>query len=140
MDKNFKILKVDHIAFATSNINESKKIFTDILGLHSQDIELVKTEKVKVLKLLAEDKNTKIELLEPTSEDSIIKKFLVNRGDSLHHIALKVDSIYNAIDYLSAKNIKLIYKKPQIGSDNKLINFIHPKMTPGLLIELCQNQ
>ena len=65
-------------------------------------------------------------------------KFLNKRGDSIHHIALEVDNIYNAIDYLKYKNIKVIYDIPQKGSDNKKITFIHPNMTPGLLIELCQ--
>ena len=72
-------------------------------------------------------------------KNSTVSKYIESRGNSLHHIALEVDNIKNAILYLKAKNINIIYDSPQKGADNKLITFIHPKETPGLLIELCQN-
>ena len=84
--------------------------------------------------------NTKIETLEATNEESVINKFIKKKGQSLHHIALLVDNIFEAITYLKAMNVKLIYNDPKRGADNKIITFIDPKETPGLFIELCQNK
>ena len=140
MDKKFKVLKIDHVAFATSSIDKTKTIFSKILGINSNEIEKVENENVKVLKFFTDRSKSKIELLEPLIENSIINKFLNKKGNSLHHIALEVDNLHNAIDYLIYNQIKLIYDVPQKGSDNKLITFIHPSMTSGLLIELCQGQ
>ena len=81
---------------------------------------------------------TAIELLESTDKSSVIQKFIKTKGQGLHHIALSVDSIDEAIIFLKHKNIELVYDSPQKGSDNKIITFIHPKFSPGLLIELCQ--
>ena len=103
-----------------------------------KDKEHVYSEDVNVVKIYPEDKKTAIELLEPTSESSKIKKFLANNGKGIHHIALTVDNISNAIQFMNENNIKLVYDKPQKGSDNTLITFIHPKSSPGILIELCQ--
>ncbi len=100
--------------------------------------EYVESEDVNVVKIYAEDNKTAIELLEPTSKLSKIKKFLKNKGEGIHHIALTVDNISNAIEFMNEKNIKLVYDTPQKGSDNTLITFIHPKSSPGILIELCQ--
>ena len=100
--------------------------------------EDVENEKVNVLKIFPKDENSAIELLEPTSQDSVIQKYLNKNGPGIHHIALTVDSINEAISYLQFNNISLVYNTPQFGSDNKLITFIHPTSTPGLLIELCQ--
>ena len=138
MNRNFKILKIDHIAFATKSIDRTKNFFIDILGLENTPLEHIENENVKVLKLFANNSDTKIELIEPLNDKSTIEKFLKKNGNSLHHIALTVDNINNAIMYLLNSNVDLIYEEPQLGSDNKLITFIHPKITPGLLIELCQ--
>ena len=100
--------------------------------------EYIEKEKVNVLKIFLENKDTAIELLEPTSEESVINKYLNKKGSGIHHIALTVDSIDNVIIYLKSKNILLVYDSPQKGANNTLITFIHPKSTPGLLIELCQ--
>ena len=102
------------------------------------DTENVATENVDVLKIYPESDDHTIELLEPTSANSSVQKFLNKRDQGLHHIALEVDNIYNAIEYLEDNNIKVIYSSPQKGTDNKLITFIHPSCTPGVLIELCQ--
>ena len=102
-------------------------------------LEEVVNEKVNVLKFFNGKNRTSLELIEPTSKNSTVSKYIESRGNSLHHIALEVDNIKNAILYLKAKNINIIYDSPQKGADNKLITFIHPKETPGLLIELCQN-
>ena len=137
MDKQFKILKIDHIAVAVKNIDNSTNIFT-LLGMDCQDVEHVDNEKVNVVKINPESHDHTIELLEPSDDSSLIESFLDKRGQGLHHIALEVDNIYNAIEYLEKNSIKIIYKKPQIGASKKLITFIHPSSTPGVLIELCQ--
>ena len=137
MDKNFKVLKIDHVAIAVNALKESKKIFS-ILGMSSSDVQNISNENVDVLKIYSESREHTIELLEPTDINSSVKKFLNKRGQGLHHIALEIDNIYNAIEYLEDNNIKVIYNIPQKGADNKLITFIHPGCTPGVLIELCQ--
>ena len=137
MDRNFKILKIDHIAIAVDDLNTSKSLF-DLLGMNLTKIEEVESENVNVLKIHSEDIEHTIELLEPQNDNSVVKKFLSKNGQGMHHIALEVDNIENAISYLKSNNITLIYESPQIGADNKLITFIHPKDTPGVLIELCQ--
>ena len=137
MDRKFKILKIDHIAVAVKDINNSTNIFT-LLGMDCQDVEHVDNEKVNVVKINPESHDHTIELLEPSDDSSLIESFLDKRGQGLHHIALEVDDIYNAIEYLQSNNIKIIYDIPERGADNKLITFIHPSSTPGILIELCQ--
>ena len=138
MNKKFKVLKIDHIAIAVNNISKSINIFS-LLGMDYQDVEHIDNEKVNVVKINPESPNHTIELLEPSDETSLIESFLNKRGQGLHHIALEVDDIYNAIEYLEHNNIKMIYRKPQIGANNKFITFIHPSSTPGILIEICQS-
>ena len=137
MNKKFKVIKIDHVAIAVDNLNESSILF-NLLGMNAEPIEYVKNENVNVVKLHPENNQDTIELLESTDNSSTIKSFLDKKGKGLHHIALEVDNIYNAIEYLEENSIKIIYKKPQIGANKKLITFIHPSSTPGVLIELCQ--
>ena len=139
IDRKFKILKIDHVAIAVHNIFESLSLF-ETLGMAISDTEVVKNEKVNVVKIKTENKNHTLELLEPTDSSSVVKKFLNNNNEGLHHIALEVDNIFEAIKYLRSKNISLIYDIPKNGADKKLITFIHPKSTPGILLELCQLQ
>ena len=136
--RNFKILSIDHVAIATSNMEILKSVFIDILGMGYKEKQYIPNEKVDVLKIYADNKQTAIELLEPSDGDSPIEKYLKNKGTGIHHIALTVDNLENIIEYLINKNISLVYEKPQNGADNKLITFIHPKSTPGILVELCQ--
>ena len=137
MNKNFKVLKIDHVAIAVTSLKESSFLF-NLLGMNAEPIENVKNENVNVAKFHPNSNKDTIELLEPTDDLSTMKSFLDKKGEGLHHIALEVDNIYNAIEYLEKNNIKIIYKKPQIGANKKLITFIHPSSTPGVLIELCQ--
>jgi len=138
MDKQFKILKIDHIAVAVKDISNSTNIFT-LLGMDCQSVEHIDNEKVNVVKINPESHDHTIELLEPSDDSSLITSFLSKKGEGLHHIALEVDSIYNAIEYLKYNNIKMIYAEPQTGANSKLITFIHPQSTPGILIEICQS-
>ena len=137
MNKKFKVIKIDHVAIAVDNLNESSILF-NLLGMNAEPIEYVKNENVNVIKLHPENNQDTIELLESTDNSTTVKSFLDKKGKGLHHIALEVDNIYNAIEYLEENSIKIIYKKPQLGANKKLITFIHPSSTPGVLIELCQ--
>ena len=138
MNRTFKILKINHVAVAV-NDNSKLKVLFELLGMDVKSSEYIENEKVNVVKVNADNANHTIELLEPSDSSSIVRKFINKRGEGLHHIALEVDDIENAISYLKNNNIKLIYESPQKGADNKLITFIHPESTPGILLELCQS-
>jgi len=137
MTKQFKIIKIDHVAVAVNNLNSAQVIF-NLLGMNFETIEYVEDEKVNTLKIHPENQEHTIELLE-SLKNSSVEKFIENKGQGLHHIALEVDNIENAINYLKSNQINVIYDKPKKGAGNKLITFIHPKSTPGILIELCQS-
>jgi len=115
-----------------------KHILVDVLGMTKTDCQTIESELVNVVKVFSLESKTAIELLEPSSNQSVIKKYLNKKGQGIHHIALEVDSIENAINHLKENKISLVYDTPQVGADKKLITFIHPKSSPGLLIELCQ--
>jgi len=140
MNRNFKVLHIEHIAIAVENSKSAKVFFGDLLGMDISKTELVESENVLVSKITGNDKLTNIELIESKDPLSAVKKFINKRGQGIHHIALEVDNIYNAINYLKFKNIKIIYDKPQNGANNKLITFIHPSVFPGVLLELCQKK
>ena len=112
------------------DLNILNSLFVDLLDMNSMPVEYVKNEKVKVKKIYAEDKNTAIELLESTDDSSVIKKFISTKGQGLHHIALTVDSIDEAIIFLKHKNIQLVYDFPKKGSDNKIITFNCANISP----------
>ena len=120
MKKTFKILKIDHIAIAVNNNNKSKEFFK-LLGMDVYNSQYIENQKVNVIKVKTDNKNHTIELLEPSDSSSVVRKFINNRGQGLHHIALEVDDIQNAINYLKNEDIQFIYDSPQKGDDNKLI-------------------
>ncbi|MAX29492.1 MAG: methylmalonyl-CoA epimerase [Candidatus Marinimicrobia bacterium] len=140
MKRNFKILSIDHIAVATNNFNNLYSLFVDILGMESSNKETITSELVDVVKLYPKNGDTSIEIIEPIENNNTINKFIDKNNQAIHHIALNVDNIENAISFLKYKNITLVYDNPKIGANNKLITFIHPKSSPGVLIELCQKQ
>tara|TARA_Y100001936_G_scaffold200005_1_gene201629 strand:- start:7047 stop:7457 length:411 start_codon:yes stop_codon:yes gene_type:complete len=133
---NFKILGIEHIGIAQyKDSNKLSSFFENVLNL-SKASEVV--EEQKVLTEIFDTGAGKIELLSATDKDSVINKYLAKKGQSIHHIAILVDNIDEALKYLKSKNIKLIDHSPQKGADNKKIVFIHPHSTPGILLELCQ--
>ena len=138
MDKKFKVLKIDHIAIAVESISDSINIF-NLLGMNTKNNEYVEDEKVNVVKIKPESEDHTIELLEPSDDASVVKTFINKKGQGLHHMALEVYNIHGAIEYLEYNDVKLVYSEPKIGANNKLITFIHPKSTPGILIEICQS-
>lgn len=132
------IKKVDHIGIAVKNIAEQVSYYRDVLGLPFVGEEEVESQQVKVAMFQAGE--IRIELLEATSEESPIAKFIAKKGQGIHHIAYHSDNIEE--DLSNAKNleIKLINETPQAGADNKQIAFMHPKSTFGVLTELCSEE
>jgi methylmalonyl-CoA/ethylmalonyl-CoA epimerase len=129
-------LKFDHVGIAVKSIDQVLTIYTRI-----GDFELRRTEvagqKAKIAMLRAGE--TSVELLEPTSEDSSLAKFLREKGEGLHHIAFAVDDIEGAMKELSGQGFRFIYDKPAEGKFGSRVNFIHPKSAGGVLVELTQN-
>lgn len=131
-------MKIDHLGIATSEIAQALKFWEDAIGLQHVHTEEVSDQKVKVAMLPLGE--TRIELLEPTSEDSPISKFLQKRGGGLHHIAIEVEDIKDALDRLKRQGFRLIDENPRIGAGGCLIAFVHPSSTGGVLLELVQHQ
>jgi len=131
-------MKIDHLGIATNGINEAASIYRDAFGLTVVDIEEVPPQKVRVAMLPIGD--SRIELLEGTSPDSPISKFLAKRGPGVHHLALRVTDIRAALTDLKAKGTRLIDEEPRIGAGGCLVAFIHPSSTGGVLIELVERQ
>ncbi|HID15957.1 MAG TPA: methylmalonyl-CoA epimerase [Candidatus Atribacteria bacterium] len=131
--------QVDHLGIAVSNLEESVKLYKDLLGFSLEGVEEVEDQKVKVAIFNIEGKSPNIELLEPTSEESPIYKFIEKRGEGIHHIALGVKNIEEMLMMLKEKGVRLIDEKPRIGAGGKKIAFLHPKSTKGVLIELCED-
>jgi methylmalonyl-CoA epimerase len=128
---------LDHIAIAVKSISISKKIYEDMGLSFSGDVEEVKDQ--KVLTAFAQiDQNAHIELLEPTSEESTIHKFIQSKGEGIHHLCFKVTDVKMKTEELSQKGYKFIYPDPRFGAGGCLVNFIHPKSTGGVLIEISQ--
>jgi methylmalonyl-CoA/ethylmalonyl-CoA epimerase len=131
-------MKIDHLGIATSEIAQALKFWEEAIGLQNVHTEEVSDQKVKVAMLPLGE--TRIELLEPTSEDSPISKFLQKRGGGLHHIAIEVEDIKDALDRLKRQGFRLIDENPRIGAGGCLIAFVHPSSTGGVLLELVQHQ
>ncbi|HYY86179.1 MAG TPA: methylmalonyl-CoA epimerase [Nitrososphaeraceae archaeon] len=128
-------MRVDHVAIAVNSVSEALKNYEKILKIDKIDIEDVPTERVKVAILRLED--TRIELMEPTAEDSPIKKFLTDRGEGIHHIAITADDIENDVERAIASGTRMI-GNIRTGSYGRKITFIHPKSMHGVLTEFCQ--
>jgi len=131
-------MKIDHLGIATREINEALKFWQDALGLENIHAEEVAEQKVRVAMLPIGE--TRIELLEPTSEDSPISKFLEKRGGGIHHIAVEVENIEESLAKLKSQGVRLIDEAPKIGAGGCLIAFVHPSSTNGVLLELVQNK
>lgn len=128
-------MRVDHVAIAVNNISEALKNYEKILKIDKIDIEEVPTERVKVAILRLED--TRIELMEPTADDSPIRKFLTDRGEGIHHMAITADNIDNDVERAIANGTRMI-GNIRTGSYGRKITFIHPKSMNGVLTEFCQ--
>jgi methylmalonyl-CoA epimerase len=128
---------IDHLGIAVKSLAQARKFYED-LGLEIHGEETVEDEKVKVAMVPVGE--SRIELLEATSEDSTITKFIAKRGEGLHHVALHVDNLQGAIDKLKASGARLISDEIKIGAGGHLYVFVHPQSTGGVLLELVQEQ
>lgn len=132
-------IHLDHIAIAVKKIDDSKSIF-ETLGFRFSD-EREEVESQKVLTAFAQiDQHAHIELLEPTSEDSTIAKFIQRQGEGIHHLSFRVQDIKKTQDKLEKEGYRLIYKEAIDGAGNCLVNFIHPKSANGTLIEISEKK
>jgi methylmalonyl-CoA epimerase len=128
------VSSLDHIGIAVKSIEEAKKFWVDQLGLKIARIEEVPEQKVRVAML-----DAGIELLEPTSPDSPVAKFIEKRGEGLHHVTLQTGNLANHLKALKAAGVNLIDEKPRIGAGGAGIAFLHPKSAHGVLVELCES-
>lgn len=132
------IKKVDHIGIAVRSIEATLPFYTEVLKLPLLGIEEVESQKVRVAFLKAGE--TKLELLEPTTEESTIAQFIEKRGEGMHHIALGVNSIEERILEMKENGVRMIDEEPRIGAGGAHIAFMHPKSASGILVELCEKK
>ncbi|MDR2955817.1 MAG: methylmalonyl-CoA epimerase [Prevotella sp.] len=131
------ISHIEHLGIAVKSIEEQLPYYEGVLGLKCYNIEVVEDQKVKTA--FFKVGQTKIELLEPTSPESTIAKFIEKKGEGIHHIAFSVDGVANALAEMEAKGVQLIDKAPRGGAEGLNIAFLHPKSTGSVLTELCEN-
>ena len=130
--------KIEHIGIAVRDIEAAEKIFTDVLGAESYKREIVESE--HVLTSFFKMGESKIELLQATHPDSAIARYLEKGKEGIHHIAFDVEDIYSEIERLKGLGYIMIHDVPKEGADNKLIAFMHPKGSNGVLVELCMEK
>lgn len=130
------MIKIEHIGIAVKDLEVSNLLFAKLLGRSHYKVETVESEHVNTS--FFQTGESKIELLNATSADSAIAKFIEKKGEGIHHIAFAVEDIEAEVERLKAEGFQAISDKPKKGADNKLVFFFHPKSTNGVLIELCQ--
>jgi methylmalonyl-CoA/ethylmalonyl-CoA epimerase len=130
--------KVEHIGIAVKDLAKSIPLFEKLLNTVCYKTELVESEQVNTA--FFKKGETKIELLESADADGVIAKFIEKKGEGMHHIAFDVDDIESEMKRLQQEGFVLLSEKPKQGADNKLVCFLHPKSTNGVLIELCQEK
>jgi len=131
-------MKIEHIGIAVKDIAASNEIFSALLGVKPYKEERVESE--NVITSFFQVGESKIELLQATSPDSAIAKFLEKNKEGMHHIAFEVQDIYAEIERLKSEGFNMIHEAPKEGADNKLIAFLHPKSSNSVLVELCQER
>lgn len=127
--------KIDHLGIAVKSIDEARTFFEDILGFTCEKIEVVESQNVKTAFFSIGE--THIELLEPTSDESPIAKFLEKKGQGIHHVAYQTDDIMAQLDTAKENGCKIINETPVEGAGGKQVAFLHPKSTLGVLTEFC---
>lgn len=130
------MLKVEHIGIAVRTLADSVPLFEKLLNSQCYKTEMVESEKVNTA--FFKQGETKIELLESTEVNGVVSKFIEKKGEGVHHIAFEVENIESEMERLKSEGFILLNEKAKKGADNKLICFLHPKNTNGVLIELCQ--
>lgn len=132
------MLKVEHIGVAVKSLEQSVPLFEKLFNTSCYKTEQVSTENVNTA--FFQKGETKIELLESTTEDGVIRKYIDKKGEGIHHIAFEVADITAEMNRLKSEGFILLNEQPKQGADNKLVCFLHPKSTNGVLIELCQEK
>ncbi len=132
------MLKIEHIGIAVNSLSQSVPLFEKLLNSQCYKTEEVTGEQVNTA--FFKNGETKIELLESSSEEGVIAKFIQKKGQGVHHIAFDVADIYAEMRRLKAEGFTVLNDEPKQGADNKLVCFLHPKSTNGVLIELCQEK
>jgi len=132
------IKKIDHIGIAVKDINEAIKLYEGLLGLKVTDTEVVEEQKVKVAFFPTGD--SEVELLQSTTPDGPIARYIEKNGEGIQHIAFRVDNLEEKLEELKSKGVRLIDEKPRRGAGGAMIAFLHPKSTFGTLIELCERK
>ncbi len=135
-DLDMKLLKIDHLGIAVSSIDAKKNFWTDVLGLTLEGMETIQEQKVTTAFLPVGE--SEVELLESTSQDGPVAKYIEKRGEGIQHVAFRVENIEEALAELKAKGIALIDQTPRTGAGGAKIAFLHPKATSGVLVELCE--
>ena len=130
------LTKINHIGIAVKSLEISIPFYRDNLGMSFAGIEAVEEQKVRVAMLQVGE--SKIELLEPTAEDSPVARFIEKNGEGIHHVAYEVEDIEAAIAKLTEEGVRMIDQKPRCGAHDTRIAFLHPKSSGGVLTELCQ--
>ncbi len=130
--------KIEHIGIAIRSLQNSIPLYEKLLDTPCYKQETVASENVTTA--FFQKGATKIELLESTTEEGVISKFIEKRGEGLHHIAFEVENIYTEMERLKSEGFQLLSETPKPGADNKLVCFLHPKTTGGVLVEICQEQ
>ena len=133
-----KVSHIEHLGIAVKSLEEAIPYWENVLGLKCYNIEEVADQKVKTAFFMLGQ--TKIELLEPTSEESTIAKYIEKRGQGVHHVAFAVEGIEDALADATEKGVQLIDKAPRMGAEGLSIAFLHPKSTMGVLTELCEDK
>lgn len=131
-----KILKIDHLGIAVNSMDEGKTFWSDILGLKFEGAETVAEQKVTTAFFPVGE--SEVELLESTSPDGPVAKFIEKKGTGFQHVAFRVENIDEALAELKAKGVQLIDQEPRKGAGGARIAFLHPKATGGVLVELCE--
>ena len=132
------MLKVEHIGIAVRSLADAIPVYEKLLQSPSYKTELVESENVNTAFFKTGD--SKIELLESTKDDGVIRQYIDKKGEGIHHIAFEVENIYEEMKRLKNEGFVLLNEEPKPGADNKLVCFIHPKSANGVLIELCQER
>lgn len=138
VNNNYSMQKVEHIGIAVRNLSDAVPLFEKLLNSTCYKTEEVTSEKVLTAFIMSGE--TKIELLQSTDPDGVISKFIDRKGEGMHHVAFATEDIYAEIERLKAEGFVFINDVPREGADNKLVCFLHPKSTNGVLVELCMDK
>lgn len=133
-----KVDRIDHIGIAVNSIDDAVKLYRDILGLEVTGIEEVPDQQVRVAFIPVGD--SEVELLEPTTSDGSVARFIAKKGEGIHHLAFRVDNLEKALERAEKAGLQLIDEKPRPGAGGARIAFLHPKSTGGVLVELCERK